>query len=178
VISKHALHIILITVTILVMAGAGLLLKAQLIPDSFGLYGPYRGDAIDEEAQRDLRHGTSASCFGCHPYEATIHLEGDHQTISCEFCHSTYADHIANGKKIRTLPVKKGTEITTLCLRCHNREIKARSTVVIKTVGMPDHLAKQNVKITHTCNQCHHVHAPLKYINEAKKITGWMEEKS
>ena len=177
-ISKHTLRIILVVLSVVVMAGGGLLVKAQLIPKSFGLYGAYRADAIEEEAQRVLRHGTNSSCFGCHPYESKLHLKGDHKTISCEFCHSTYSDHVSNGKKIADLPVKKGDEITNLCLRCHNTEIKARSTIVIKTVGMPDHLKDQNVKLTHTCNQCHHVHSPLKYINEAKKITGLMEEKS
>ncbi len=67
--------------------------------------------------------------------------------------------------------MKKDTEITTLCLRCHNTEIKARSQAVIKTVAMLEHLESQKVKLTHTCNQCHHVHAPLKYINRAKLIT-------
>ncbi len=177
-ISKHALRIIFVVLSVVAAAGVGLAVKAQLIPESFGLYGSYRADAIEEEAQKVVRHGTNRSCFECHPYEAKIHLEGDHKTISCEFCHSTYSDHITNGKKSAALPVKKGEEITTLCLRCHNTEIKARSTIVIKTVGMPDHLKQQNVKLTHTCNQCHHVHAPLKYINEAKKITGLMEEKS
>ncbi|MBF0230603.1 MAG: hypothetical protein HQK63_13620 [Desulfamplus sp.] len=175
--SKHALRIIMVVASVVLMAGVGFVVKELLIPKSFGLYGPYRADAIDEETQRVLRHGTNASCFGCHQYEATIHLTGNHKTISCEFCHGTYSDHVSNGRKIATLPVKKGDEITTLCLRCHNTEIKARSTMVIKTVGVPDHLKKQNVKLTHTCNQCHHVHAPLKYINEAKKITGLMEVK-
>jgi len=174
---KHSVRIILVVLSVVVMAGVGLVVKAQLIPKSFGLYGPYRADAIDEEGQRVLRHGTNGSCFRCHQYEATIHLKGEHKTISCEFCHGTYSDHVSNGRKMANLPVKKGTEITTLCLRCHNTEIKARSTMVIKTVGMPDHLKKQNVKLTHTCNQCHHVHAPLKYINEAKKITGLMEKR-
>lgn len=177
-ISKHALHIIGVVISVLIVAIIGFMVKAQLVPESFGIYGAYRAEAIDEEAHRTVRHGTSASCFGCHPYEATSHLEGDHKTISCEFCHGTYADHVAKGKKTGTLPVKKGTEITTLCLRCHNTEIKARSTIVIKTVGMPDHLSNQNVKVTHICNQCHYVHAPLKYINEARKITGLMEAES
>ncbi|MBF0112927.1 MAG: hypothetical protein HQK74_09380 [Desulfamplus sp.] len=174
--SKHAMRIILVVISVVAVSGVGLLVKAQLIPKSFGLYGAYRADAIDEEAQRVVRHGTNASCFGCHPYEAKTHLKGDHKTISCEFCHGTYSDHVNNGKKIADLPVKKGGEITTLCLRCHNTEIKARSTIVIKTVAMPDHLEQQKVKLTHNCNQCHNVHAPLKYINEAKKITGLMEE--
>jgi hypothetical protein len=160
------------------MAGGGLLVRQLLLPDSFGVYGPYRADAIAEAALAPIRHGTNEPCFNCHAHEAKIHKAGRHQTISCEFCHGTYGDHVADNKKIGTLPVKKNTEITTLCLRCHNTEIKARSEEVIKTVAMPDHLKKQDVKLTHTCNQCHHVHAPLKYILRARQITGLMEEGS
>jgi len=169
---------------IVVLAGGGLLFKQLLLPDSFGQYGPYRADAIEEQAQILPRHGTNESCFKCHEYEARGHKKGKHQTISCEFCHGPYADHVIaheseygnkGFKKSGTLPVKKEGEITTLCLRCHNTEIKARSEEVIKTVAMPEHLEKQNVKLTHNCNQCHHVHAPLRYIIQAKKITGMME---
>lgn len=176
--SNYEFRLIITVVIIGIATGMGFVVKAQLTPDSFGTYGHYRADAIDEEVLRPIRHGTNTSCLTCHTYEAAIHLKGRHQTISCEFCHGTYADHVNNGKKIGTLPVKKDTEITTLCLRCHNTEIKARSQAVIKTVAMPEHLESQKVKVTHTCNQCHHVHAPLKYINRAKQITGLMEAES
>ena len=172
---SYRLRLLIVLLSIGVLAGGGLFFKKLLIPDSFGVYGPYRADAITEAALVPIRHGTNKSCFKCHPYEAKIHKKGRHQTISCEFCHGTYADHVADGKKIGTLPVKKEKEITTLCLRCHNTEIKARKEEVIKTIAMPNHLKDQTVKITHTCNQCHHVHAPLKYIIRAKQITGLME---
>ncbi|MBU1340401.1 MAG: cytochrome c3 family protein [Proteobacteria bacterium] len=172
---SYQLRLLIVLISIGVLAGGGLLLKRVLTPESFGVYGPYRADAIAEAALVPIRHGNNTSCFKCHSYETKVHKNGRHQTISCEFCHGTYADHIANEKKIGTLPVKKGKEITTLCLRCHNTEIKARSEEVIKTVAMPNHLTDQNVKLTHDCNQCHHVHAPLKYIIRAKQITGLME---
>ncbi len=172
---SYRMRLLLIVISIGVLAGGGLFFKRLLIPDSFGVYGHYRANAIAEAALVPVRHGTNSSCFNCHPYEAKIHKKGRHQTISCEFCHGTYADHIGNGKKIGTLPVKKEKQITTLCLRCHNTEIKARPEHVIKTVAMPNHLADQKVKLTHTCNQCHHVHAPLKYIIRAKQITGLLE---
>ena len=172
---SYRMRLLIVLLTIGVLAGGGLLFKQLLLPDSFGVYGYYRADAIKEAAIVPIRHGTNASCFKCHPYEAKSHKKGRHQTISCEFCHGTYADHIADGKKIGTLPVKIEKEITTLCLRCHNTEIKARHEEVIKTVAMPNHLKDQNVKITHNCNQCHYVHAPLKYIIRAKQITGLME---
>ncbi len=168
-------RLLIVLISIVVLGAGGLLIKRLLLPKSFGVYGPYRADAIAEAAQVPVRHGTNASCLKCHPYEEKIHKTGRHQTISCEFCHGTYADHITDGKKSGTLPVKKEKEITTLCLRCHNTEIRARHEEVIKTVAMPDHLKEQKVKLTHNCNQCHHVHAPLKYINRAKQITGTME---
>ncbi len=172
---SYRIRLFIVLFAIGVLAGGGFLFKELLLPDSYGLYGPYRGDAIAEAALVPIRHGTNMSCFKCHPHEAKIHKNGRHQTISCEFCHGTYADHITDGKKIGTLPVKKEKEITTLCLRCHNNEIKARHEEVIKTIAMPNHLKDQNVKVTHNCNQCHQVHAPLKYIIRAKQITGLME---
>lgn len=160
---------------LIVIVVLGFATKKLLTPHSFGIYGHYRADAIDEAAAIEMRHGTNASCLSCHRFEAQIHLSGKHSTISCEFCHGPYADHVKDGKKIGTLPVKKEREINTLCLRCHNRAIEARPGEVIKTVVMPIHLEEQKVKTTHLCNQCHHVHAPLRYINRAKRILGIQE---
>lgn len=172
---SYRLRLFIVLVSIVLLAGGGLLFKKLFIPDSFGLYGSYRADAIEEAVNVPIRHMTNTSCFKCHPYEAKIHKTGHHQTISCEFCHGTYSDHIKDNKKIGILPVKKEKEITTLCLRCHNTEIKARKEEVIKTVALPNHLKDQDVKLTHNCNQCHHVHAPLKYIIRAKQITRLVE---
>lgn len=175
---SYKTRLLIVLASIIILGAGGLLAKKLFLPESFGIYGSYRADAIDEEVLLPIKHGTNASCFSCHPYEAKIHKIGRHQTISCEFCHGTYADHVTDNKKTGTLPVKKDKEITTLCLRCHNTEIKARKEAVIKTVAMPDHLQSQHVKLSHNCNQCHHVHAPLKYIIRAKEIMGMMEAES
>jgi len=173
--STYNSHVKRIIVGLIVIVALGLAGKKLLAPKSFGVYGHYRADAIEEAATVEIRHGTNASCLSCHAFEAQIHLSGKHSTISCEFCHGPYADHAKDGKKIGTLPVKTGEEIKTLCLRCHNRAIQARPGDVIKTVIMPAHLEEQKVKTTHLCNQCHHVHAPLRYINHAKRIVGMQE---
>ncbi len=170
---SHVVRIVLGLVVIAVVGGVG---KYLLTPKSFGTYGHYRADTIEEEANREIRIWTNASCLSCHTHEAKIHLNGRHKTISCEFCHGPYADHIKDGKKVGTLPVKRNEDIRVLCLRCHNRAIQARPKEVIKTVVMPEHLESQKVKETHICNQCHHQHAPLKYINRAKKIVGIQEK--
>ncbi len=173
--SSHNSHVKRIIGGLVVFAVLGFIVKIIMTPGSFGKYGHYRADAIQEEAGVEIRHWTNASCLSCHAHEANYHANGNHKTISCEFCHGPYADHVADGKKTGTLPVKTGDEIKVLCLRCHNKAIKARPGDVIKTVVMPDHLKKQNVKVTHACNQCHYVHAPLEYIKQARKITGIQE---
>ena len=174
---SYKMRLMILVLCIGVAAAGGAMIKSLLKPASFGEYGPYRADAVEEEAAIPIRHATNGSCYSCHPYEAKIHKAGLHKTISCEFCHGPWADHVAGKKKIGTLPVKKNREITILCLRCHNTEIKARPHEVIKTVAMPEHLEAQKVKSSHNCNQCHHVHAPLKYIHRAKQITGIGEKK-
>jgi len=172
---RYNSHVIRIVLILVMFAVVGFFGRMFFIPKSFGIYGHYRGDVIEEEANREVRYWTNASCFPCHPYESNIHLVGKHKTISCEFCHGPYGDHIKDAKKVGTLPVRKKEEIKVLCLRCHNKAIQARPQEVIKTVTMPAHLEDQKVKITHICNQCHHVHAPLRYINRAKKILGMLE---
>jgi hypothetical protein len=174
--SKYNSHVIRIALGLVVFAAIGFIGKTALTPDSFGKYGHYRADAVMEEANREIRIWTNASCLGCHKYEAQLHLSGKHRTISCEFCHGPYADHIKDGKKVAALPVKKGDDIKILCLRCHNKAIHARPKDIIKTVTMPDHLKEQKVKLTHLCVQCHHQHAPLKYIIRAEQMLGMQEK--
>ena len=79
---SYRLRLLIVLLIIGVLAGGGLFLKKLLVPDSFGVYGPYRADAIYEATLVPIQHGTNTSCFKCHPYEAKIHKKGRHQTIS------------------------------------------------------------------------------------------------
>ena len=74
------------------------------------------------------------------------------------------------------MPVRRGEEIRHLCLRCHNKIIRARPKESIKMVQMPQHLEEKKVRTEHNCNQCHHVHDPMKWIIEAKQITGMIKK--
>jgi len=173
--SSYNSHVKRVILGLVIFAAVGFVGKEISSPKSFGVYGHYRADAVQEEADRDIRHKTNTPCLPCHTYEAGLHLNGLHKTISCEFCHGPMADHVTDGIKTGELPVRKGEEIRVLCLRCHNKAIHARPEDVIKTVVMPDHLRDQKVRETHTCNQCHHVHAPYNYIDHAKKASGIKE---
>ncbi|HHK60457.1 MAG TPA: cytochrome C [Desulfobacterales bacterium] len=173
--AKHNTHVLRVLIVLVVLGVAGGLARALLLPSSFGKYGHYRADAVREEMRRPLRNMTNESCLACHPNIKKIHLAGVHRTVSCEVCHSAYADHIAEGKVVAKMPVRRGEEIRTLCLRCHNRIIRARPKESIKMIAMPDHLEQKGVRTDHLCNQCHHVHAPLKWIREARAAMGLPE---
>ena len=166
-------HLVRMAVIVAIIGVGGYIGRTLLLPATFGQYGPYRGAAVHEEIILPARHMTNDSCLSCHPDIKQMHLKGIHRTVSCEFCHGTYADHVKDGKKVAALPVKRNEEITRLCLRCHNQIIRARPKESIKMVSMPQHLEQKQVKTDHTCAQCHNVHAPMMWINMARTMMGF-----
>jgi hypothetical protein len=142
-----------------------LLGRAIFTPKSWGEFGYYRGDAITQEASKELVYGTNDACIGCHKDVYELKLESTHKRLSCEMCHAPVGEHALDGKKIADMPFRKADYQIELCLTCH-----------AKTVGRPDafpmidhkqHLIDKKVKLTHRCDQCHTVHAPLE--NMGKK---------
>ena len=173
--SSYNVHIKRIVLILFIILVVGLIAKQVLTPDSFGIYGHYRADAIYDEVNREIRHMTNASCEPCHEYESENLATGFHKKLSCEFCHAPNADHAKNGKKIAVMSVTEKKNINALCLRCHNDSLWARPEKIIKTVRMPEHLKDQEVRLNNVCSQCHYVHAPLKYINRPEKAKKMQE---
>lgn len=173
--SKYNSHLIRLIIALIIVGVAGFFARKVFIPDSMGQYGHYRGTDIEDQKSVPIMLGTNDSCFQCHKPVRTIHKSGVHKTVSCEVCHGSYGSHIADGKKIGTMPVKREQEITQLCLRCHNKVIQARPRTSIRMVGLPEHLEQKQVRLTHTCNQCHMVHDPLMWINQAREMMGLTE---
>lgn len=175
--SKPYSHVAIIVVVLALVVLIGVAVRAMVVPESFGKYGHFRGTAVEDEINRPLRNRTNVSCLSCHPFIREAHQGGIHKSVSCEFCHGPYADHVLDGKVIGKLPVRKKEEITTLCLRCHNQIIRARPKESIKMISMPQHLEEKHVRTDHTCDQCHNVHAPLMWVKQARMISGVVEEK-
>jgi len=173
--SKYNSHLIKLIIALIIVGVVALFARKVFTPESMGQYGHYRGTDIEDQKNIAIRLQTNESCFQCHKPIRRIHKAGVHKTVSCEICHGPYGDHIENGKKIGILPVKRGQDIIPLCLRCHNKIIQARPRESIKMVGLPEHLSEKNVRIDHTCVQCHMVHDPLLWINQAKEMIGIKE---
>ena len=172
--SKYLIRVILILAIIIIIGGIA---KFIFTPKDFGNHGSlfykfYRLSAIDDELKRPIKHFTNSSCIKCHPNESKMQLFSVHKSVSCEFCHGAAASHIdENGKYIGKAIVVKKKDLINQCLRCHNGIIPARKIRnVVKTILYPDHLRNIKVSLSHTCDQCHIVHAPLKNIKHVKKF--------
>lgn len=173
--SKYNSHLIKLIVAMVLFGVVVFFAKQFFTPESMGQYGHYRGADIEDQRNIAVKLQTNESCFQCHKPIRKIHKAGVHKTVSCEICHGPYGNHIQDGKKIGTLPVKRDLDINQLCLRCHNKIIQARPRESIKMVGMPEHLEKKKVRIDHTCNQCHMVHDPLLWVKQAREMMGITE---
>lgn len=144
------------------------LAREAMLPKSWGEYGYYRGDTIKEEANKKLVYGTNDSCKSCHAEVYDLKSHSSHQRLSCEMCHAPVGEHVKDGKKFAKMPYMAKDSQVDLCLRCHQK-VEGRPEK-FAMIEYPAHLEEQKVKTTHTCDQCHTVHAPLENIKHVKKM--------
>ena len=87
----------------IVFIGLFLIVRHFLVPDTFGQYGHYRGDALIDNASKELVHASKEDCFDCHDdieFETvrngktiTLHVDPDvfrksvHGDLECVDCH-------------------------------------------------------------------------------------------
>ncbi len=160
------IRVILVFFVIIVIVLLG---RFIMLPDSWDEYGYYRGDYIQEEASKTMNYGTNESCSSCHEEVYELISSSKHKKLSCEICHDTLKGHAKDSKKIAKMKMRKGKNQISLCLKCH-QTIIGRSKNFPTIVSAKEHLEKQNVKTTHTCDQCHTVHAPLENINHITQM--------
>ncbi len=169
-IPPQILRLVLLTLGIV---GSYFVARAFLTPASFGRYGWYRADALEEIAARTPVHAGRLACDECHSEIFPKLAKGSHKTISCETCHGVSRDH-ADNPDIKAGLIKD---------RMFSGEIKPAATAEIGTNGVPSagrftgvhcircHEAnpsrpawfKQIVVKTHysgKCTECHLPHQP------------------
>lgn len=175
--SSPNVHVIRIALILAGVVLVGVLLRPLFLPAEFGEQGYYRAGAVTDEANRESRNLDSESCFECHPLIRKLHVASLHKTISCEVCHGAFASHVRDSVLVGIMPVARGPEIRPLCLRCHQKLTRALHPETIKFVNLPEHLDQKKVRTEHICNQCHHVHAPMKWVWEAREMMGLPKNK-
>lgn len=145
---KDSAHLIRVAAVFVFGVLAFVVLRAAVIPKSFGLYGPYRGDAIREITSRPIAFAGHETCEGCHPDVADVKSKGVHAHVNCESCHGPQAKHADDPGTVKpVLP-----DVTKLCVRCHSENIA-------KPSGFPQVNAKEHAG-DQVCSTCHKPHSP------------------
>lgn len=142
-----------------------LIVRALLIPSSFGKFGFYRGDNLKEQMSKPVVFAGKEVCSSCHPDAVKVHGEAKHQVVQCENCHAPLPLHIDNGEFKEAMPTNRSP---LLCLRCHrllpSRPEGFSQIDVKKHTGM----SEQDLP-TGFCLQCHQPHHPAPQAGKGEK---------
>ncbi len=156
---KDIEHLIRLAVVMAIALIAFVVLRAAIVPRSFGQYGHYRGAAIAEIASRPIAYAGHDVCEACHTDIVDQKKLGKHIVVPCEACHGPQAAHANDPASIK--PPKLDT--AGLCARCH--EANSAKPKGFPQVATADHSGGL------ACDTCHQPHRP-KIEDDAKSATG------
>ena len=156
---KDIEHLVRLAAVMAVALIAFVTLRAVVVPQSFGKYGHYRGDAIPEIAARPVAFSGHDVCEACHTDVVEKKKQGKHVVVPCEACHGAQAKHADDPASVT--PAKLDTAI--VCARCHEaNSAKPKSFPQVVTADHSGGIA---------CDACHQPHRP-KIEAEGKSAAG------
>jgi len=131
-----------------IVAALFLVVRARLVPDTFGDIGHYRAAAIDTIAAHPMTYAGSDACGMCHSPVLEVKAEGHHRGVACEVCHGAAMGHIESPGTVKPgAPRDRG-----LCPLCHGYNAS-------RPTGFPQidpEVHNPNIP----CMACHQPHAP------------------
>ena len=100
---------------------AFIFVRSLVVPESFGQYGWYRGDSVNESKNNPVRYAGSNSCGeeDCHKSIYSVWIKDRHKTLNCETCHSASGEHASN---IRIMP-PPANDTREYCGICHFKQV-------------------------------------------------------
>ena len=119
-----------------------------LVPDSFGRYGWFRGDALAEIAAAPLSYAGMEACAECHEDVVKKKTACSHKSVACEACHGPEYAHAQDP----TVSAPTKPSDPKFCLRCHS-ESPSRPRG-FPMIGAKDHGEGDD------CMKCHPPHSP------------------
>ncbi len=132
-----------------ILVGSFLILRSFLIPDSFGEFGHYRGDALDDIQSLEVKYQGEAVCLDCHEDYGELKNEDLHAEISCESCHGPGWKHVED-PSAENIILPEGR---AFCGLCHDKNA-ARDQRIVAQVDLNEHNTES------LCVECHNPHAP------------------
>lgn len=123
--------------------------RILLVPETFGKYGYYRADAIDDIVATDVKYAGYQACQECHDDISEMKARSNHKGVSCEVCHGPAARHTeAPDEFTPDAPRERG-----YCPLCHGFN-PSRPT------GFPQIITELH-NPGKPCMSCHNPHNPL-----------------
>jgi hypothetical protein len=142
-------QIVSLSIIFALLIAALIISRTLLIPKSFGQYGHYRAEAVEEVASRPIQYAGYRACLDCHDDIYQLKSRSNHQGLSCEICHGAAAKHAeAPDEEIPTAPRERD-----LCPLCHGYN-PSRPT------GFPQIIAASH-NPGKPCITCHNPHDPV-----------------
>jgi len=151
---EHARHVLRVAFVLIVVLAVVFLTRGLLVPKSYGLYGPFRYDNVQEQMNvRAPAYAGAAACGECHATEFGKREKGSHKTVNCEVCHAPLAFHVKGDGTVVPAPVDRSF---TLCARCHRKILgrPAKFPQVVLEQHVPGPLEGK------VCLECHDPHSP------------------
>jgi hypothetical protein len=145
---KDAEHLLRLALVFIAGVILFVVVRAILVPRSFGQYGHYRGNAIGEIASQPVHFAGHQTCETCHADLAAVKSKGKHVTVNCEACHGALANHAGDPS---VQPAKLDTAV--LCVRCH-------AASAARPKSFPQIIADEHSGGL-PCETCHQPHSPL-----------------
>ncbi|HEX5742637.1 MAG TPA: multiheme c-type cytochrome [Flavobacteriaceae bacterium] len=141
----------------IVFVGIFMIIQDFLTPESFGKYGHYRANAIDDNKLVPSQYKGEEKCASCHEdiYDLkseTMEFDDDeyilHSKLRCETCHTP---KISADTECKIMPPKLEST-RKMCGQCHSYQISRKNK--IKMIDLADHHKEMN------CIECHNPHKP------------------
>ncbi len=151
-------HVKLVVLILVVFAIVFAAVRAVVIPDSFGKYGHYRGDSLEENKNLPLVYSESSACKDCHALHFKDWSENQHKGVNCETCHGPALNHVESPTAIK--PIAETSK--ELCRRCH-------AFMASRPSGFPQ-VDFETHNPGKKCRSCHNPHIPFKPWYYSKEV--------
>lgn len=122
--------------------------RIMLVPESFGKYGHYRANAVDEIAAQEMVFAGAKACYECHDDIYDLKAQSRHKHVACEVCHGPAMDHTEAPDEV-TPDIPTGRDGCTLC---HGYNLSRPS-------GFPQIVSERH-NPGRACMSCHEAHNP------------------